>query len=97
MHLSLTWTHVAMAIDDRSLEGKHEKKTGCLFFCALVGPTDLSNEKKAPGCLGYIGDDLLPGYIGINNKPLYQVRWPSLIGVVVPSSEANDEQLREGV
>ena len=25
----------------------------------------LSNEKWAPGCLGYIGDEILPSYIGI--------------------------------
>ncbi len=25
----------------------------------------LSNEKRAPGCLGYIGDEFLPSYIGI--------------------------------
>ena len=31
---------------------------------------ELSNEKK-PGWLGYIGDEKLPSYIGINyNKPL---------------------------
>ena len=25
----------------------------------------VSNEKRAPGCLGYIGDEKLPSYIGI--------------------------------
>ena len=25
----------------------------------------VSNEKRAPGCLGYIGDEILPSYIGI--------------------------------
>ena len=25
----------------------------------------LSNEKRAPGCLGYLRDDELPSYIGI--------------------------------
>ncbi len=25
----------------------------------------LSNEKRAPGCLVYIGDEILPSYIGI--------------------------------
>ena len=25
----------------------------------------MSNEKRAPGCLGYIGDEKLPNYIGI--------------------------------
>ena len=25
----------------------------------------MSNEKRAPGCLGFIGDDKLPGYVGI--------------------------------
>ncbi len=25
----------------------------------------VSNEKKAPGCLGYIGDEILPSYVGI--------------------------------
>ena len=24
-----------------------------------------SNEKRAPGCLGYLGDEILPSYIGI--------------------------------
>ena len=28
------------------------------------------NEKRAPGCLGYIGDELLPSYVGFH-KPLY--------------------------
>ena len=34
----------------------------------------LSNEKRAPGCSGYIGDEILPSYVVIiinhNNKPL---------------------------
>ena len=25
----------------------------------------MSNEKRAPGWLGYIGDEILPSYIGI--------------------------------
>ena len=25
----------------------------------------MSNEKRAPGCLGYIRDEILPSYIGI--------------------------------
>ena len=25
----------------------------------------MSNEKRAPGCLGFIGDEILPSYIGI--------------------------------
>ena len=34
----------------------------------------MSNEKRAPGCLGYIGDEKLPSYIGIiinHNKDPY--------------------------
>ena len=27
--------------------------------------TKLSNEKRAPGCLGCIGDEILPNYMGI--------------------------------
>ena len=30
---------------------------------------DLSNGKKKPGCLGFIGDEILPRYIGDCNKP----------------------------
>ena len=34
--------------------------------------------KKHPGCLGYVGDDILPSYIGIMinhyNHPHYQTR-----------------------
>ena len=30
-----------------------------------TGDLQMSNEKRAPGCLGYIGDDILPSYIGI--------------------------------
>ena len=30
----------------------------------------LSNAQKAPGSLGYIGDDKLPSYVGIIMKPL---------------------------
>ena len=26
--------------------------------------------KKKTGCLGYVGDDILPSYFGDNNKPL---------------------------
>ncbi len=25
----------------------------------------MSNEQRAPGCLGYIGDEILPSYVGI--------------------------------
>ena len=25
----------------------------------------MSNEKRAPACLGYIGDEILPSYMGI--------------------------------
>ena len=30
----------------------------------------VSNEKRAPGWLGYIGDEILPSYIGHYNKPV---------------------------
>ena len=26
---------------------------------------EVSNEKRAPGCFGYIGDEILPSYMGI--------------------------------
>ena len=29
-----------------------------------------SNETRAPGCFGYIGDEILPNYVGDYNKPL---------------------------
>ena len=33
-----------------------------------------SNEKWAPGCLGYIGDDILPRFIGIiKEKTHYKI------------------------
>ena len=38
------------------------------------GENNLSNEKRAPGWLGYIGDDILPSYIGIIIK--YDIRIP---------------------
>ncbi len=25
----------------------------------------MSNEKRAPGCLGYLRDEILPSYIGV--------------------------------
>ena len=25
----------------------------------------MGNEKRNPGCLGYIGDEILPSYVGI--------------------------------
>ena len=25
----------------------------------------MSNEKRAPGCFGFLGDEILPSYIGI--------------------------------
>ena len=41
------------------------------FHSARVGHTNwqnhLSNDKK-PGCLGYIGDDKLPSYVGDCSK-----------------------------
>ena len=30
----------------------------------------MSNEKRAPGCLGFIGDEVLPSYMGIIIKPV---------------------------
>ena len=44
-------------------EAKIDSKTTCLsaIFCW----NQLSNEKRAPGWLGYIGDEKLPSYIGI--------------------------------
>ncbi len=53
---------------DQTLTGK-----GLLmgwFFCETLGvfkelTAHLSNEKRAPGLLGYIGDEILPSYIGI--------------------------------
>ena len=42
---------------------------------SLSGRGKMSQEKRAPGWLGYIGDDKLPIYIGIiinhNNKDPY--------------------------
>ena len=35
-----------------------------MMFQHKAGGGELSNEKK-PGCLGDIGDDILPGYVGI--------------------------------
>ncbi len=32
---------------------------------AKVELSQMSHEKRAPGWLGYIGDDILPSYIGI--------------------------------
>ena len=33
--------------------------------------TNMRNEKRDPGCLGFIGDEMLPSYIcGDYNKPL---------------------------
>ena len=34
----------------------------------------MSHEKRAPGWLGYIGDDVLPSYIGNSNKPLTSLK-----------------------
>ena len=28
----------------------------------------MSNEKRAPGCLGYIGDEILPSYMGVSKN-----------------------------
>ena len=38
----------------------------------------MSNEKRAPGCLGYIGDDILPSYVGIivNNEIRIPIQQP---------------------
>ena len=33
----------------------------------------LSNEKRAPGCLGYIGDEQLPSYLGIISKTIIRI------------------------
>ena len=32
------------------------------------GANQLSNEKRAPGCWGYIGDDILPSYVRLTIK-----------------------------
>ena len=36
-----------------------------LVFGGVEDELHLSNEKRAPGWLGYIGDQRLPSYIGI--------------------------------
>ncbi len=47
----------------------HNKQIGCGGWVGRSG-TDLelgmqlSNEKKAPGCFGYIGDEILPTFVG---------------------------------
>ena len=30
-----------------------------------IAKTQLGNEKRAPSCLGYIGDEILPSYVGL--------------------------------
>ena len=48
--------------------GKKEIRVWCLFrghYIANIVEIRLSNEKRAPGCLVYIGDEQLPSYIGI--------------------------------
>ena len=39
-------------------------------FWAKTDPQQMSNEKRAPGCLGYIWDEILASYVGIISKPL---------------------------
>ena len=34
-------------------------------WVGLISFLHLSNEKRPPGCLVYIGDEILPSYIGI--------------------------------
>ena len=40
---------------------------GIMIFHEMMCPfqNNLSNEKRAPGCLGYIGNEILPSYIGL--------------------------------
>ena len=61
----------------------------------------LSNEKRAPSCLGYIGDEILHSYMGIiinhykssllNNQYIMAPDsvevslLPSIIGIILPS------------
>ena len=33
--------------------------------CGVFPKNEVSNEQRAPGCLGYIGDDVLPSYMSI--------------------------------
>ena len=43
-------------------------KTSCQFKTTttpMQSMIHMSNEKKAPGCLGYIGDEIPPSYLGI--------------------------------
>ena len=41
---------------------KFRPTLGDLFLCHI---RYMSNEKRAPGWLDYIGDEILPSYIGI--------------------------------
>lgn len=45
----------------------HSKPRLVVFICFyIVGVVyELGNEKRAPGCFGFIGDCLLPSYVGI--------------------------------
>ena len=46
-----------------------------VVFCCWCTHIYMSNEKKT-GWLGYIGDEILPNYMGISKK--YDIRIPSL-------------------
>ena len=36
------------------------------YLCLSLGDwSQVSNEKRAPGCLGFIGNEILPSYVGI--------------------------------
>ena len=52
------------------------KTCGGMATVWIVMIHDVSNENRAPGCLGFVGDEILPSYISYNmlccdyNKPL---------------------------
>ena len=57
------------------------KTCGGMATVWIVMIHDVSNENRAPGCLGFVGDEILPSYVLLccdYNKPLIiriPIRW----------------------
>ena len=52
-----------VCFNHRDLEDRVRKQIG--DYTTLFDGVYMSNEKRAPGCLGYLRDEILPSYIGV--------------------------------
>ena len=68
--MGLYWKHVRNnsrdnLFDNLNISKAPKQQPTKLPSLSLACKKQVCNEKKAPGCLGYIGDQKLPSYVGI--------------------------------